>query len=68
MDMTTIDFLAKIPWELILLLSLIIVGYGFAHYNLSLVMIGGVIVLISGIGTLKHQWDYICKVDEWDYE
>ena len=62
--MTTIEFLVKIPWELILLLSLIMVGYGFVHFNLPLVVIGGVIVLISGIGTLKHQWDYICKVEE----
>jgi hypothetical protein len=64
MDMTTIEFLVKIPWELILLLSLIMVGYGFVHYNLPLVVIGGVLVLISVIGTLKHQWDYICKVDD----
>ena len=47
--MTTIEFLVKIPWELILLLSLIMVGYGFVHYNLPLVVIGGVLVLISGI-------------------
>jgi hypothetical protein len=52
------------PWELILLLSLILVGYGIVHYNLPLFVIGGVLVLISGIGTLKHEWDYICKVDE----
>lgn len=62
--MTTINFLVKMPWELILLLSLILVGYGIVHYNLPLFVIGGVLVLISGIGTLKHEWDNICKVDE----
>ena len=40
--MTTIEFLVKIPWELILLLSLIMVGYGLQRH------------IVAGIFDGKH--------------
>ena len=46
--------LHNIPWGLIFIASLIAVGIGFWYYDLSVIIVAGVISFISGLIVANH--------------